>query len=153
MLLHTPLGKGLFLLAAVAGVSLCAAGCGDSVAEDGDTEGADGKITNECGTYDPDNDMHGLGPIDPTEEGLVEACDALCGRMTTVEGCSTELTACRDDCRLSACGACPGSIDDLALCKTKYFDAADCMCVDGVVECALPAECEEQQFATGACGG
>ena len=131
-------------------VSLWAVGCDDSVAGDDDE---DGIVTNECGTYDPDNDMHALGPIDPTEPGLVASCESLCDRFAMVAGCTVEADACVDECRLTQCHACPGSIKSLNLCKAKYFDDAGCTCSDGAVTCPLPPECEEESFDTGACGG
>jgi hypothetical protein len=138
----------LSVFVATLGVSSWAAGCGDSVAGSDDET-----ITNECGTYDPDADMHGLGPIDPTTPSLVEACEQLCAAFETLEGCSVDAQSCVDDCRLSQCHHCPGSIEPLSRCKADFLDAAACTCADGEVVCELPEECEEESFDTGACGG
>ena len=140
MRLKTPIPTRLFFIVAAAGVSTWAAGCGDSV------------VTNECGTYDPDDDMHGTGPTDPTEEALVEACDDLCIQKATVEGCKTEVTACRDDCRLEACNFCPGTLAPLTRCLADNFDATGCTCADGTVTCSPPAACEKD-WGTHSCGG
>jgi hypothetical protein len=129
---------------AALGVSSLAGGCDDS---------DDGVVTNECGTYDPDDDMHGLGPIDPTQPGLVEACEELCAAYATFEGCAVDAPSCVDDCRLSQCTKCPGSVEPLSRCRAEFFDAAECMCDGGEVVCEIPEECQEESFDTGACGG
>jgi hypothetical protein len=146
---YTSIRRALLVSVVAASVSLWAVGCGDSVTETED----DDTVTNECGTYDPDNDMHGLGPANPTAANLVAACDDLCAEMATVQGCSTDAIACRDECRLRTCHICPGTLVPLTECRTQFFDAAACTCADGKVTCELPTECEDEESKTGQCGG
>ena len=146
---HRTLLRSLTLIAAV---SPWAAGCGDSVTEDGEDENGNA-ITNECGTFDPDEpNAHGIVPNDPADPDIVDACDDLCTKMASLDGCSTDVAACRDTCRLRACQICPGTLEPLTRCRAEFFDASECTCEDGAV-CQVPAECEEEDSVTGHCGG
>jgi hypothetical protein len=142
-------------MALVVAVSPWAAGCGDSVAEDGEESDPNGNaITNECGTYDPDDpNPHGIVANDPASPNIVDACDELCAKMVAVEGCSTDAVACRDTCRMRACNICPGKLEPLTRCKTEFFDASKCTCGDDGAVCELPADCEDEEIETGHCGG
>ena len=154
----TPLSRaflGLAWFGRVFGAALCAAACGDSVAEadGGDPDGD--AITTECGTYDPDDqdDPHAVPPQDPASEGIVDACQELCSKMTSLEGCTSDIAACRDDCRMRSCHVCPGTLVPLARCQSEFFDASACRCDADGVSCELPPECQDEEIGLKNCGG
>ncbi len=84
---------------------------------------------------------------------LVDVCTDLCAQMETVDGCSLDVDACIDTCRLRECDICPGTLEPLTRCRVDEFDPTSCTCAGDKVECELPAACEDEEAKTSTCGG
>jgi hypothetical protein len=137
---------------------LLSAGCGGDDDGENDGGGADQEdggetVTHECGTFDPNEPGDSVIPQDPASEEIVDACEALCDAMASIEGCAIDLDACVEDCRLESCDFCPGTLAPLAECRSEFFDPAACTCSGGVADCEVPGDCTELMYDTTQCGG
>jgi hypothetical protein len=116
--------------------------------------GGDDLVVNECGTFDPNQVGDSVIPDDPTDPAIVASCEAFCDAFASAcESGGFVRDDCVDDCRLRACGICPGSIQSLVECETAESDVATCTCQDGVPVCASPESCGDEEDATYQCGG
>jgi hypothetical protein len=129
-------------------------GTGTTDASGGSSEaGTDGLVTNDCGTFDPNQPGDGVIPQDPDDPEILDACNGLCAVWLAVPNCTTDAAACLETCRLRSCSICPGTLAPLVDCEAASFVEDGCTCGPDGLQCEVPDACSELQAETGYCGG
>lgn len=113
----------------------------------------DSAVSNECGTFEPEDGTDSAAPQDPADPDLVAACEDFCAHAAQIAMCTIGAETCVDDCRLESCDVCPGKLQPLVECRTASTEASQCTCGERGPVCEVPAACEQQQAELGFCGG